>query len=38
MDKGMGAFIAIWIVGALLSVGVTAVLIWGIVRVVLHFT
>jgi hypothetical protein len=40
--KGVGTFIAgfsgIFIVSALLGLGLTGVLIWGFIRLVLHFT
>ena len=34
----VGVFVFVWVLGALLSLGVTGVVIWGIVSLVTHFT
>lgn len=36
--RGFGVAIALWVIGALLSLGLTGVIIWGIIMFVLHFT
>jgi hypothetical protein len=36
--KIFGAFLALWLVGVTLSLTLTGVIIWGIYRLVMHFT
>lgn len=38
VSKVAALVIGLWIVGGLASLGVVGVIIWGIVRLVLHFT